>query len=92
MYKNHKLWYERRQSYIKNVAASSMIGHIIGLGDRHLSNILIDTNTAEVVHIDFGLAFELARALKIPEKVPFRLTREIESPMGVLGVQGSFKM
>ena len=31
-----------------------MAGYILGLGDRHLSNILIDQTTAEVIHIDFG--------------------------------------
>ena len=33
-------------------------GYIIGLGDRHCTNILLDTRTAEVVHIDLGVAFE----------------------------------
>jgi len=28
------------------------------LGDRHLSNILLDSSTGEVVHIDLGIAFE----------------------------------
>lgn len=32
-----------------------MIGYILGLGDRHVQNILIDTSTAEVIHIDFGM-------------------------------------
>lgn len=31
-----------------------MVGYILGLGDRHVQNILIDNNTAELVHIDFG--------------------------------------
>lgn len=31
-----------------------MVGYILGLGDRHVSNILIDMSTAEMVHIDFG--------------------------------------
>ena len=35
-----------------------MVGYIIGLGDRHVSNILIDKNTYEVIHIDFGILFE----------------------------------
>lgn len=33
-------------------------GYLIGLGDRHSSNILLDLRTAEVVHIDLGVAFE----------------------------------
>ena len=31
------------------------------LGDRHLENILLDTNTGEVVHIDFDCLFEKVR-------------------------------
>ena len=40
-----------------SVATSSMIGYIVGLGDRHTINILIDMFTAEVIHIDFGNLF-----------------------------------
>ena len=40
------------------MAVNSMAGYIIGLGDRHLSNILIDNATAELAHIDLGIAFE----------------------------------
>lgn len=30
------------------------VGYIVGLGDRHIQNILIDEETAELVHIDLG--------------------------------------
>ena len=30
------------------------VGHIIGLGDRHGSNILVDQLTWGALHIDFG--------------------------------------
>ena len=36
----------------------SMVGYIIGLGDRHLDNVLIDMTTGEVVHIDYNVCFE----------------------------------
>ena len=41
----------------------------MGLGDRHSMNILIDQSTAEVVHIDLGVAFEQGLMLKTPERV-----------------------
>lgn len=50
-----------RLKYSRSVAVTSIVGHILGLGDRHLSNILIDTATGEVVHIDLGIAFEQVR-------------------------------
>ena len=45
------------------------VGYIVGLGDRHSMNILIDQDTAEVVHIDLGVAFEQGLMLKTPERV-----------------------
>ena len=61
---------------------------MLGLGDRHASNILIDNNSAELVHIDLGIAFGAGRLLPTPERVPFRLTRDLEAGLGVCGVEG----
>lgn len=33
---------------------TGFVGHIIGLGDRHLSNILVDQLSWGALHIDFG--------------------------------------
>ncbi|XP_045467917.1 serine-protein kinase ATM isoform X2 [Harmonia axyridis] len=85
------VWYERRRAFIHSVATTSMVGYILGLGDRHVSNILIDKTTAELVHIDFGIAFEQGRILPTPETVPFRLTRDFVDAMGISGVEGAFK-
>ncbi|XP_073992481.1 serine/threonine-protein kinase tefu isoform X2 [Rhodnius prolixus] len=84
-------WFERRLAYTKSVATNSMIGYILGIGDRHVINILIDQITAEMVHIDFGIAFEQGKNLPSPEKVPFRLTRDVVDGMGVSGVEGVFR-
>lgn len=32
----------------------SLVGYILGLGDRHVQNILINEQSAELVHIDLG--------------------------------------
>lgn len=32
----------------------SPVGYILGLGDRHVQNILINEQSAELVHIDLG--------------------------------------
>ncbi|XP_033740359.1 serine-protein kinase ATM-like [Pecten maximus] len=84
-------WYERRLAYTRSVATNSIVGYILGLGDRHVQNILVDCKTAELVHIDLGVAFEQGRILPTPETVPFRLTRDIVDGMGVSGVEGVFR-
>ncbi|XP_031372225.1 serine/threonine-protein kinase ATM isoform X2 [Punica granatum] len=84
-------WFEKRLAYTRSVATSSMVGYIVGLGDRHSMNILVDQATAEVVHIDLGVAFEQGLMLKTPERVPFRLTRDLIDGMGVTGVEGVFR-
>ena len=48
-----------------------------GIGDRHTQNILIKESTGELVHIDFGIVFEQGKVLPTPEKIPFRLTRDM---------------
>ncbi|XP_050307938.1 serine-protein kinase ATM isoform X2 [Anthonomus grandis grandis] len=90
-FRQPSVWYERKRAYIHSVATTSMCGYILGIGDRHVSNILIDKQTAEVIHIDFGIAFEQGKVLPTPETVPFRLTRDIVDGMGVSGTEGLFR-
>ena len=82
---------ERRLAYTRSAAASSIIGYVLGLGDRHMQNILIDKSTAELIHIDLGIAFEQGKILPMPERVPFRLTRDIVDGFGPCGVEGTFR-
>lgn len=84
-------WYESRNRYTKSVVTSSIVGYLLGLGDRHLNNILIDIKTGEPIHIDLGVAFDQGKLLPIPELVPFRLTRDIVDGFGVAGIEGLFR-
>ena len=89
-YPDAATWLARRQAYTKSVAVASMVGYIMGIGDRHAQNILIDAQTAELVHIDFGIVFDQGMALLTPETVPFRLTRDLVDAMGYCGTKGLF--
>ena len=91
MFREPGAWFEARLRYTRSTAVNSMAGHIIGLGDRHNSNILVDRRTAEVVHIDLGIAFEQGRLLPTPERVPFRLTSNVVDGMGATGVEGPMR-
>ena len=84
-------WFYKRLNYSRSTAAVSILGHVLGLGDRHGHNILLDEKTGEVVHIDLGVAFEAGRVLPVPEVVPFRLTRDLVDGMGLTGVEGVFR-
>ncbi|KAJ8368814.1 hypothetical protein SKAU_G00088420 [Synaphobranchus kaupii] len=85
------VWMEKRLAYTRSVATSSIVGYIVGLGDRHIQNILINEQSAELVHIDLGVAFEQGKILPTPETVPFRLSRDIVDGMGITGVEGVFR-
>jgi len=61
-----------------------MVGYILGLGDRHPSNLMLDRLSGKILHIDFGDCFEVAMTReKFPEKIPFRLTRMLVNAMEV---------
>lgn len=84
-------WFTHQLAYSHSTAVISIVGFILGLGDRHLSNILMDVRTGEVVHIDFGIAFEQGKLLPLPEHMPFRLTRDLVDGFGISGVEGVFR-
>ena len=84
-------WFTKRLAYTRSTAAISILGHVLGLGDRHGHNILLDKLNGEVVHIDLGIAFEMGRVLPVPELVPFRLTRDIVDGMGITKTEGVFR-
>ncbi|KAI6862737.1 hypothetical protein KC338_g6141 [Hortaea werneckii] len=85
------VWFEKRTAYTRTTATISILGYVLGLGDRHIQNILLDEKSGEAVHIDLGVAFEAGRVLPVPETVPFRLSRDIVDGMGVTKTEGIFR-
>ncbi|KAG6611517.1 Phosphatidylinositol kinase (PIK-L4) [Phytophthora cinnamomi] len=84
-------WFEARLTFSRSAAVWSMVGHIIGLGDRHGENILIDCTNGECVHVDFDCLFDKGLKLAKPEIVPFRLTPNIIDAFGITGYEGVFR-
>ena len=73
------------------MAVFSVASYLIGIGDRHLENFLIDTTDGELLGIDFGIAFGSNVHLCIPELMPFRLTPQIEGVIAPHPLEGVYK-
>lgn len=90
--KSSEAWLDRRTNYTRSLGVMSMVGYILGLGDRHPSNLMLERTTGKIIHIDFGDCFEVAmHREKYPERVPFRLTRMLTFAMEVSNIEGSFR-
>ncbi|KAI3441185.1 Non-specific serine/threonine protein kinase [Psidium guajava] len=83
-------WFRARIAYAHTSAVWSMVGHIVGLGDRHGENILFDSTTGDCVHVDFSCLFDKGLQLEKPELVPFRLTQNMIDGLGITGYEGVF--
>lgn len=49
--------YIARNEFTRTTAVISIVGYILGLGDRHGENILLDSTNGGVVHVDFNCLF-----------------------------------
>ena len=61
---NSEEWLERRNKYTRSLAVMSMVGYILGLGDRHPSNLMLDKISGKLLHIDFGRIQVLSTVLQ----------------------------
>ena len=90
---NSERWLERRTNYSRSLAVMSMVGYVLGLGDRHPSNLMLDRKSGKILHIDFGDCFEVAmKRERFPERVPFRLTRMLIKALEVSGIEGTYRI
>ena len=86
-------WIVRRTNYSRSLSVMSVVGYILGLGDRHPNNLMMDRQNGKIIHIDYGDCFEIAmKRTKFSEKVPFRLTRMLVKALGVSKIEGTFRI
>ncbi|KAK3079557.1 hypothetical protein LTS18_004565, partial [Coniosporium uncinatum] len=85
-------WFAARLRYTRSCAVTSIVGHVLGLGDRHGENILLEAGTGGVFHVDFNCLFDKGLTFEKPELVPFRLTHNMVDAFGSYGVEGPFRI
>ena len=78
---NNELYNKKLESYINSCAGYCVVTYILGIGDRHLENLMIDNN-GRLFHIDFG--YILGKDPK-PMPPPIKLCKEMVECMGGKG-------
>lgn len=69
---------EALATYVKSLAGYCVLTYILGIGDRHLDNVMMKSQ-GQLFHIDFGFIFG---ADPKPYPPPFKLTKEMVEGMG----------
>ncbi|KAK5991078.1 Protein kinase rad3, partial [Cladobotryum mycophilum] len=88
---NPSAWFSARLKYTRSCAVMSMVGTILGLGDRHGENVNLEEGSGGVFHVDFNCLFDKGLTFAKPERVPFRLTHNMVAAMGIYGYEGPFR-
>lgn len=79
--RNSEAWLDRRSNYCRTLSVMSMVGHILGLGDRHPSNLLMDRVSGRIIHVDFGDCFEVAMQREVRVLLRFASTFQADNAL-----------
>ena len=67
-----------RATFSRSLASLTVASYVLGIGDRHLDNFMLDKSSGRCIGIDFGHAFGSATyQLPVPELMAVRLTRQV---------------
>ena len=83
--------HRRRMKLLDSYALLSTVTYLLGIGDRHPKNVLINLQNFQFVHCDLSHCYGLAVSNQtVPELVPFRMTAQLQSLFWP-NLQGRFK-
>ena len=91
MFPEPSAWFNARLRYTRSCATMSMVGHVLGLGDRHGENILFEEGLGGTFHVDFNCLFDKGKTFEKPEQVPFRLTHNMVDAFGAYRYDGPYR-
>ncbi|KAJ5895477.1 hypothetical protein N7495_007168 [Penicillium taxi] len=91
MFPETEAWFTARLRYTRSTAVMSMVGYVLGLGDRHGENLSFEEETGGILHVDFNCLFDKGQTFEKPEVVPFRLTQNMVDAFGAYGYNGPFR-
>jgi DNA-dependent protein kinase catalytic subunit len=76
---SYESFLSRRSRFGHTLGAATAAQYLVGLGDRHLDNFLVEQHSGCIVPIDFGATFGLATtSLPVPELMPLRFTTQLQ--------------
>ena len=81
----------RLKHYTQSLALWTAYSLLVGLGDRHLGNILLIHSNSQLLFIDYESSFMHSKLLPVPELIPVRLTKNLRAALGWLDLQGLFR-
>lgn len=78
---DQQLFEKKQNTYIKTCAAYSIATYLLGIGDRHLENLMIDRD-GKFFHIDFGFIFGKEPSGKGSLASKIRISKKMVAAMG----------
>jgi len=79
-----------KKQFTNQLALTSLIGYIMGIGNREPRNIRFSKSTGNLLHLEFYPAFDLEGIVKCSDAVPFRLTRNLKTFLNPIYADGIF--
>lgn len=79
-----------KKQFVSELAMHSMIGFILGIGNRTPENILFRKETGSIIQSSFYPEYQTNGQIQYTDTVPFRLTRNLQTFLNPLFIDGYY--